>query len=159
MEISKACAFTGHRTLPYTELNHIRSLLDRAIRYAYDEGCRVFYNGGAIGFDTEAAERVILFRDEHPDIRLVLLLPCRNQDAKWSERQRASYQRICDRADEVYYLSEEYTDGCMRERNEMLVERSDILIAYLSHWRSGAAQTVSFAKKKGIPVYNLYNKN
>ena len=155
---TKACAFTGHRTLPYSELNNIRALLDRAIRYAYEQGCRIFYNGGAIGFDFEAAERVLLFKREHTDIRLMLLLPCKNQDERWNEAQKERYLRICDSADEVCYLSEEYTDGCMRERNMALVDGSDMLIAYLSHWRSGAAQTVSFAKKKGIPVYNLYNK-
>ena len=154
----QACAFSGHRTLPFSELNTIRALLDRAIRYAYEMGCRVFYNGGAIGFDIESAERVLLFREEHPEIRLVLLLPCKNQDARWSGEQRERYQRMCRHADEVRYLSEEYTEGCMRVRNAALVEEADMLIAYLSHWRSGAAQTVSFAKRKGIPVYNLFNK-
>lgn len=158
MDECHACAFSGHRTLPCSELNTIRDLLDRAIRYAYERGCRVFYNGGAIGFDVEAAERVLLFRREHPDARLVLLLPCKNQDEKWSNEQKARYHRICEAADDVRYIRGEYTSSCMRERNEALVNGADMLIAYLSHWRSGAAQTVSFAKKKGIPVYNLYNK-
>ena len=153
-----ACAFTGHRTIPYEVLEGIRALLDRAVRYAYDNGCRVFYNGGAIGFDIEAAERVLALRREHGDARLVLLLPCKNQDAKWTDEQKRRYARVLRAADEVRYIREIYTDGCMRERNEALVREADMLIAYLSHFRSGAAQTVAMAKRKGIPVYNLYNK-
>ena len=154
----RTCAFTGHRTLPYTELESLRGLLDRAIRYAYTEGCRIFYNGGAIGFDTEAAERVLAFRSEHPDVQLHLLLPCKNQDAKWSPLQKQRYRQLVATADAVRYLSEDYTPECMRLRNETLVKEADMLVAYLSHFRSGAAQTVAMAKRKGIPVYNLFNK-
>ena len=70
--------------------------------------------------------------------------------------QVATYEYILGRADSVEYLSEEYTDGCMRERNQRLVDLSDILIAYVSRYSSGAAQTVRMAEKAGKTVYNLY---
>lgn len=152
------CAFSGHRTLPTETLGAIRNLLDRAIAYAYEQGCREFYNGGAIGFDTEAAERVLLFRESHPDVRLIFLLPCKNQDERWSFSQKLRYKAILKRADEVRYINEVYTDGCMRERNAELVRVADMLVAYLSHTHSGAGQTVNMAKRKGIAVYNLYGE-
>ncbi len=153
-----ACAFSGHRTIPYGELNTLRGLIDRAIAYAYQMGCRTFYNGGAIGFDIEAAERVLLFRESHDDLRLVLLLPCKNQDEKWNSAQKKRYHSVLSSADEVQYISDSYTPDCMRERNAALVKNADMLIAYLSHYHSGAAQTVNMAKRKGIPTYNLYNQ-
>ena len=152
------CAFTGHRALPTNELLQIRNLLDRAIAYAYTQGCRAFYAGGAIGFDTEAAERVIAFRETHRDIALILILPCHAQEAKWSDAQKKRYSKLLKCADVVRYTAEEYTPDCMRVRNEALVTAADMMIAYLSHFHSGAGQTVNMAKKKGIPVYNLYNK-
>ena len=153
-----ACAFSGHRTLPTEALGTIRNLLDRAIAYAYTQGCREFYNGGAIGFDTEAAERVLLFRKSHPDVRLILLLPCKNQDERWSLTQKLRYKSMMKGADEVRYINEAYTESCMRERNAELVRVADMLVAYLSHTRSGAGQTVNMAKRKGIAVYNLYGE-
>ena len=95
----RACAFSGHRTLPTEALGTLRNLLDRAIAYAYTQGCREFYNGGAIGFDTEAAERVLLFRKSHPDVRLILLLPCKNQDERWSLTQKLRYKSMIKGAD------------------------------------------------------------
>ncbi len=156
---NKGCSFTGHRTLPLYALKKIEDLLERAIAYAYREGCRVFYNGGAIGFDILAAERVLAFRKTNPDIKLVMLLPCKEQDLKWSEGQKARYRKVLKAADELRFISEEYTPYCMRKRNEALVSSADILIAYLSHPNSGAAQTVAMAKRKGIAVFNLYGQN
>ena len=152
------CAFTGHRELDGIQYATLRDLLGRAIAYAYQNGCRTFYNGGALGFDLEAAEQVILFRHRHPDVRLIMILPCPEQADRWSESQRFRYENLLRAADEVVYISDRYSSSCMQKRNEELVRRADMLVAYLGHARSGAAQTVAMAKRKGIPVYNLYGK-
>ena len=127
------------------------------MEYAYSEGCRTFCAGGALGFDTLAARAVILFRISHPDVKLHLILPCVDQDASWSEHQRSDYEYILKNADYTEYVSDEYTDKCMRERNFALADRCDILIAYVQRSSSGAAQTVRFAEKMGKRVYNLYS--
>ena len=152
----KGCSFTGHRKIDRLHVGKINELIDRAIAYAYSKGCRKFYVGGALGFDTIAAKQIILFRMSHPDTELHVVVPCRNQSDGWSYSQVATYEYILGRADSVEYLSEEYTDGCMRERNQRLVDLSDILIAYVSRYSSGAAQTVRMAEKAGKTVYNLY---
>ena len=152
----KRCSFSGHRTVEEKHKKKLPELLLRAIEYAYSRGCRTFYAGGAIGFDTYAAREVLLFRIVHPDVRLVMLLPCKNQDLKWSAKQRDAYNYIIASADEVVYVSDDYSRDCMRKRNTELVRRSDILIAYLAHKNSGSSQTVSMAERAGIEVYNLY---
>ena len=92
----------------------------------------------------------------HPDVRLVLILPCLEQDAKWSDAERNAYDHLVNAADEVRYVSEEYTDSCMRERNRILAEEADMLVAYLGRAYSGSAQTVRMATELGKEVYNLY---
>lgn len=154
--MEKACSFTGHRQIKKTHTEALFGLIEKAVAYAYSEGCRVFYSGGAVGFDTLAARSVIRFRLRHPDIRLILLLPCVNQDERWTDEQRESYEYILASADEVEYVSEEYTDSCMRERNFLLANRADILVAYVGHSRSGSAQTARMADSMGKTVYNLY---
>ena len=152
----RSCSFTGHRKIEKEHHGAVRQLLSRAVSYAYGVGVRSFYCGGAVGFDTLAAREVINFRISHPDVRLVLLLPCANQDEKWSERQKDDYEYMLREADEVVYVSEEYTPSCMKARNTELVRRADMLVAYVSHMRSGSGQTVNLAQKLGVTVYNLY---
>ena len=152
----KGCAFTGHRQIKHSHKLRLRALLARAVRYAYSEGCREFYSGGALGFDLLAGEVVLEMKNEHPDIRLCMLLPCMNQDSKWSDSDRRQYERVVNSADEVICFSPVYYDGCMQVRNRELVTRSDILIAYLGRDRGGTAQTVRMALGRGVSVYNLY---
>ena len=150
------CSFTGHRQIA----EHIRSglidLIARAIEYAYSEGCRDFICGGALGFDTLAAREVIRFRMIHSDVRLILALPCFEQDAMWSEAQKNAYGFTLCAADEVVYTSESYTKDCMAKRNGFLADKADIIIAYVGRSNSGAAQTVRMAKKLNKRIYNLY---
>ena len=150
------CSFTGHRIIDRNHTEAIGALLTRAVEYAYSEGCRIFYTGGAMGFDTIAAREVIRFRISHPDVSLVLLLPCIDQNANWSDAAVSAYEYVLSMANEVRYISDEYTDNCMRERNRALVDACDMLIAYVGRGRSGSGQTLRMAEAAGKKVYNLY---
>ena len=154
--ISSGCAFSGHRSIKAEHLSELPDLLSRAIEYAYNQGCRDFYSGGAIGFDTLAAREVLRFRISHPDVRLVMLLPCIDQDSYWNERQKENYSYILSSADEVIYISDEYTSTCIKERNLRLAESADIMVCYLSRRASGAGQTVGMAERMGKRIYKLY---
>ena len=151
-----SCSFTGHRKIEASRKGSLTELLERALNYAYSNGCRSFFAGGALGFDTLAAEAVIKFREKHPDVRLTLVLPCKDQDIRWNEGDRVVYKRILALADGVEYVSDVYYDGCMKKRNERLVELCDVLIAYVGRSFGGSAQTLRMAKASGKTVYNLY---
>ena len=150
------CAFTGHRNIKFEHRAGLSGLLRRAIGYAYDKGCRRFITGGALGFDTEASREIIRFRISHPDVSLILFLPCLDQDAAWSYRQRDSYDYILSAADEVKYISEVYDKSCMKRRNQAMAEECDIMIGYVGHSRSGSSQTLRMATTLGKETYNLY---
>ena len=152
----QACAFTGHRKIEDLHKSRIDGLLARAISFAYEAGCRTFITGGALGFDTLAAKEIIRFRMSHPDVRLKIVLPCKNQSDSWSSAQVSVYEYTLLNADEIEYVSEEYTDTCMKERNKRLVNLCDMMIAYVSRPYSGAAQTVRMASNEGKIIYNLY---
>ncbi len=152
-----ACAFTGHRRIEERHRVAIDGILVRAINYAYREGCRIFYVGGALGFDTAAAKQIILFRMQHRDVELRVIIPCKTQSEKWSPAQVRLYEYVLANADSVEYVSDEYTTTCMKTRNRKLVDLSDMVIAYVSRDFSGSAQTVRMAEKDGKPVYNLYH--
>lgn len=150
------CSFTGHRQIESELRVALIELLGRAIEYAYGEGCREFICGGAVGFDTLAAREVIRFRMRHTDVRLILALPCIEQDLKWSDAQKSAYGFTLSAADEVIYISDSYTKTCMAERNRYLADRCDMLIAYVGRSTSGAGQTVRMAERLNKRIYNLY---
>ena len=152
----KTVCFTGHRTIPSgDDLKALIGRVDGLVMAAYKKGYRVFIAGGAVGFDTLAACRVIVFRRRHPDVRLQLVLPCRNQTEKWENTDTlALYKRILGEADEVEYVTDFYTDTCMHERNRLMVDRSALCIAYLKSTRGGTAYTVNYAKKQGLGILN-----
>lgn len=150
----ESCCFTGHRRLP-TGGRLVRLCEDR-VREAYRAGCRRFFAGGALGFDMLAAAVVCRLRDtELSDITLHLLLPCRDQDARWSARDRERYRKMIELSDSHTFLYDAYSDGVMAARNRALVEAADLCIAYMSTPASGTGLTVSMAKRRGIPVWNL----
>jgi len=89
---------------------------------------RYFGAGGARGFDTIAAQAVLTLREEYPDIRLILVLPCKTQAGDWSEGDKITYRRILSQADKVVYTSERYERGCMQKRNRHLVDNSAVCL-------------------------------
>ncbi len=149
------CAFSGHRSLPREEVPRLRELLFRTIEEQAAAGCSGFLCGGALGFDTLAAEAVLSVRARCPEITLTLALPCPGQHLRWSTGAQLRFTEILERADEVVYVSPEYHRYCMLQRNRFLVDHSGLLICYLTQERGGTAYTVSYALKQGVPVLNL----
>ena len=154
----RACSFTGHRHIEKDHVLPLEHLLARAIDYVYAEGCREFYTGGALGFDTMAAKLLIKKRMVCPDIKLTVVIPCLNQSEKWAYSAKKMYDYIVSNANEVIFTSEVYSKNCMQIRNAKLVELCDVLIAYSGNPISGSGQTIRMAKQADKPVYNLFQK-
>lgn len=157
--VQKTCFFTGHRVINPNYISMIKSHLNEEILNAVNKGFTHFISGGALGFDTLAAEQVILLREDYNEIELSLYLPCSDQSKNWSEFERIRYDNILSLADEICYTSNEpYKNGCMKKRNEAMAEASDMCIAFLRRLSSGTAQTVKMAQEKGIDVINIAEK-
>ena len=157
MELYRCC-FTGHRQLAPATLSLLTAHLDAALSALYQSGCRHFYAGGALGFDTLAAERVLAMKKTYADIRLHLLLPCRGQSLGWEAADIARYEAILAGCDTYQYISEHYYAGAMAKRNQALIAHADVCIAFLQREKSGAGQTVRAAQAAGIPVINLADR-
>ncbi len=150
-----SCCFTGHRELPAKDIASLREKLHRVISALVQKGYREFYTGGALGFDTVAAQCVLELKQENPEIRLHLIMPCANQTRGWSSEGIRLHGEIRAQADEVVCLSENYYSGCMQIRNRHLVEKCSVVVAYLTRTTGGSAYTVNYAKKKGLEIINI----
>ena len=153
----RTCCFTGHRKIPTPDMPRLKLALEKAIIKKIEEGVLYFGAGGALGFDTLAAQTVIDLRGTYPDIKLILVLPCPDQDKFWSEQERAIYADIKEKADKITYVEPSYTRYCMHKRNRHLVDNSAHCICYLREPVGGTAYTVSYATKKGLDIINLAN--
>ncbi len=155
MDKSKTCCFSGHRIIPYNIIENLKSSLSEAIEDLVSEGYTNFLTGGALGFDTLAAEAVLTLKEIYPEIRLKLILPCLSQAEKWNYRDKMKYEEIRKNADEIMYTSMAYYKGCMHTRNRYLVDNSSVCICYLTENKGGTAFTVNYAKEKGLEIINL----
>ena len=122
---------------------------------AIEQGYRYFGCGGALGFDTLAAQTVLRLQEIYPEIRLILVLPCRDQTRGWKQADVAEYDRIMKAADKVTYTSEQYYSGCMHKRNRHLVDYSSLCICYLTEASGGTAYTVNYAQSQGLKIINV----
>lgn len=151
----KTCCFSGHRDLPAEKLPALREALVREILNLLPKGVTRFACGGALGFDTLAAQMVLTLKDRFPQVELILILPCRNQDKHWREEDRQLYREILSRADRAVFVSERYGQGCMQKRNRLLAEGSSVCICYCTKTQGGTAYTVRYAQRLGLEVINL----
>lgn len=151
----KTCCFTGHRFIPEPERAVIEKELEAQIKKLIKRGIIYYEAGGALGFDTLAAQTVLRLREKYPEIKLILVLPCRNQTRGWKEEDILEYERIKAGADKYRILSEYYYDGCMHERNRRLVDSAACCICYLRRNTGGTAYTVNYAKENGVEIIAL----
>ena len=127
----KTCCFTGHRLIPTNDYQKIMKCLETEVTKLIHQGVSFFCAGGAFGFDTLAALTVLKLKPEYLHIRLILVLPCKEQAARWSDNDKETYNRILNAADEAIYTSEHYHSGCMHKRNCYLIDNSSICTTLL----------------------------
>ena len=98
----ETCCFTGHRPgkLPwqYNEQDPRCLALKRriadAVEAAWDEGCRHFICGMALGCDLYFCEAVLDLRRAHPGVTVEAAIPCPGQDSRWRADQRLRYRTL-----------------------------------------------------------------
>lgn len=160
----KACAFTGHRpksfpwrydeTAPDCLL--LKEVLAAQISALAEQGVTDWLSGMAQGVDLWCAQIVLDLRKENPALKLHAILPCVGQERKWTASAQERYRSILAQANEVIYVGQEYSQGCMLERNRYVVDHSSILLAvYNGTWRSGTGATVRYARQLGRSIYIL----
>ena len=164
MMIEKCCAFTGHRPRKfpwgYDETDArcvaLKKALTEQISTLVEAGYTDFFSGMAEGTDTWAALAVLDLKRENPVLKLHCVLPCEGQADQWSIPARELYLSILEQADDIVYVSREYSKNCMQKRNHYLVDHAACLLAvYNGEQRGGTAMTVRYAQRLGRKVIML----
>ena len=143
-EKEHSCCFSGHRKLPQEQIEEIRERLKVEVIRLISKGVNTFYSGYASGFDTEATLTVNELKQEYPHIKLILVLPYR--------------QEINISYDKCVCISETFKKGCFHIRNRYMVDNSGYCVCYLTEGKGGTAYTVNYARQKGLEIYNITAK-
>ena len=156
-----SCAFTGHRPHKFPWKDNeadprciaLKETLAEQIAMLARAGVTEYFTGGADGVDCWAAEIVLTMREKNPALKLHCLLPHEGQADRWSDSAQERYHSILERANSVDYVSRQYYDGCMIDRNHRLVELAGLLLAVFNGVRrSGTGATVNYARKMGKEI-------
>lgn len=167
--ISHICSFTGHRPNKlygynlYNEdyLKLARLMKDSIIDLIENKKVDTFISGGALGIDTIAFLIIHKLKKEYPNIKNILAIPFKNQDANWFKQEdKNRYKKMKELADEVIYVDtlEEYKiknykeniyyPAKMQKRNEYMIDNSQYVIAVWDGKRNGGTwNCVKYANK------------
>lgn len=146
-------AFTGHRSagLPWgsneadARCCSIKKQLSETIMKLYNQGKRYFISGMADGIDTYAAEIVLSLRKDYSEMKLICVYP-------FPSATRPS-NRFAELADYSITICPRYMSGCMKIRNQYMVNHASELIAcYDFRGTGGTLLTVRLALEAGIHV-------
>lgn len=137
--------FCGHRQIEHKESVHY--WLERTIHELIQKGADVFYLGGYGAFDLMVADVVHHAKLCHPQIESILVLPYLN---------RPIDQNYYD--DTLYPPLEKVPKSfAILKRNEWMIEKADIVVAYVLQDWGGAATALRYARntKKTIIQFTM----
>ena len=150
----RACAITGHRTLPS---DYSQQRTESILRDLICSGVEIFYNGLAMGFDLATAEAILVLKKEYPHVRLHGCVPFYGQEKYFPAEDQARYKSVLAACDELTIFDESYHRNSYFKRNDFMVDNADVLFAYCVEDRGGAAYTVRrFKKRNGNENIRFY---
>lgn len=149
------CCFTGHRDIITADMPIITAKLNTLLEHLLMQGIYKFRVGGAIGFDTLAAQCIIDLKSQHSRLELVEVLPFSNYRSRWTLADRVMGEFIDSHADSIIYACEKASRYAYLSRDRLMVDGSNLCISYCNRSSGGTAYTVKYALKNGLYVYNI----
>lgn len=152
---------TGHRpskliggyNLESTENVKVKNDMIKVLKALLEQKCDklICYSGMALGIDMLFADAVLTVKDEYDErIELICAIPFEKQTNNWVNQDDVDfYNLILEHADSVVNTTGEveYKAYYLQKRNEYMVDRSDLILAYWNGTSGGTKNCVDYAKK------------
>ena len=145
------CTFAGHAELYADIREHLYKVIDDCLQNT-DEA--IFYVGGRGKFDrmAENTVRAAKERYKNKDIRLYLVEPYMSVRLN---RDREYNMQLYDDIIIPTELIGVHPKAAIPKRNRLMVDWSDLVIAYVCRDYGGAFQTLNYARRKNKRIINL----
>ena len=144
--------FAGHSFVPCVDKVKEAVKAQLRVRIAHAEKVS-FYLGGRGGFDELCAICCRELKKEHSGIEVVYVAPCFNP----SEQAKIKEMQCGDLYDSSIYPPLERVPPrlAILKRNEWMMSRADLVIAYVTHNYGGAYQALRMAQRQGKLIMNV----
>lgn len=149
------CCFTGHRSLPPKKEEEIWQQVYICIEPLLKQGVRYFGVGGAQGFDTLVAEKLLELRKKNSHLKIILVLPFRGYRAGWLQDWQIRAAQVERQANKVVYCSQTPSRAAFLMRDRHLVEESGYCIGYCTRTTGGTAYIMRYARNQGLQIWNV----
>ena len=114
----------------------------------------IVISGMALGWDTALACAALELH-----IPLVAAIPFIGQELMWPAGSQERYKQLLFKAEEVITVSSDgYSVQAMQERNEYMVNNSDLVLALHNGSPGGTGNCVRYANKINKPIKNLWDE-
>ena len=141
--------FCGHSNYSYDDTikEKLRDLLLQNIKK--NPACK-FYLGGYGNFDSLCLKILKELKINFPNIQLLFITPYLNNEYSKLKTAKLYYDGI------IYPPLENIPlRFCISRRNEWMIDKADLIIAFVKYSWGGAAKTLDYAKRKKALFCNL----
>jgi uncharacterized phage-like protein YoqJ len=165
----KSIMITGHRPnkLPggYNMESAPNKLLEETL---YKILCKAqptsIITGMALGVDQIFLKAAIRYKEIDPRVNLIAAVPCKDQatGAGWPDASVKLYNDLLAQCNTVKVLSEKYTNNCMKERNQWMVDHCTSAIAVYDGTSGGTQHAINLlckAKKTVLIIHPVTGKH
>ncbi|MBD5092192.1 MAG: DUF1273 domain-containing protein [Clostridiales bacterium] len=122
-------------------------------------GYRTFLCGIDNNFDIICVETLSELKKKYNFIKTIGVLPYRNREANWVDKERIKYRRTLAKVDEFRCIYDRYMgEECVLERNWFMVNNSSILIALYNGLSGGRKSIIDYALRQGLEVTILHSQ-
>ncbi len=112
--------------------------------------------GMALGTDQLFAIAAINLINKGNFIDLVAAIPCLDQEKVWPEQSQKLYHEILQQCCKVVNVTNKpYNSICMQQRNEYMVDHSDLIIAVWNGSSGGTKNCIDYASSKNKPIIRI----
>ncbi|MFI3205807.1 MAG: hypothetical protein R3Y33_01035 [Clostridia bacterium] len=128
--------FCGHSSV--LEIEKVENWLSKTTEELIMKGAKTFYLGGYGEFDILCKKVLLKHKKNYPNIELLLIVPY------------LKHKMYTEGYDCTLYPEIENTPPrfAIVARNKWMVEKCDVLVAYVKHDFGGASNTLKHAKRK-----------
>lgn len=139
-----ACTFFGHRDCPSSIKGKLHKEIERLI---CNHGVDTFYVGTQGSFDRMAYAALVELRQRYRYIKVYRVLAYMPRLRDIAQDRSVLVDTILPEG-----IENAHPRYAIIKRNNWMIDRSDYMIAYVTHTTGGAYQAVERAKKKGKTI-------
>jgi len=111
--------------------------------------------GMALGWDTAIADSCVKL-----DIPFIAAIPFANQERMWPLHSQIIYTNLLQKSEKVEIIDKNpyFSLEKMHQRNEWMVNQSDMLLALWNGTKGGTDHCIKFARKNNKPIINVWDE-